>query len=32
MSDGSSRGNGFDAFVSGAGGLYPKAECGRFVL
>jgi hypothetical protein len=28
----SSRGAGFEAMVTGAGGLYPNAECGRLVL
>jgi hypothetical protein len=32
MNDSSSRGVDFDATVTGAGGLYPNAECGRLVL
>jgi hypothetical protein len=32
MSDAPSSGVGFAAMVTGAGGLYPSAECGRFVL
>ena len=32
MSDAPSSGVGFAAMVTGASGLYPSAECGRFVL
>ena len=32
MFEASSRGVGFGVMVTGAGGLQPSAECGRFVL